>query len=71
MFGGAPPRMLNSVVVVSCIPITTESQRTQRLHREEIKSGPHSAGAELYFVVDHVLAGLQLNLGLHCFRFAA
>ena len=27
-----------SVVVVSRIPITTESQRTQRLHREEVQS---------------------------------
>src|ERR1700745_3295604 len=34
MFGGAPRRMLNSVVFVSHISTTTETQRTQRLHRE-------------------------------------
>src|SRR5215203_891070 len=35
MFGGAPRRMLNSVVNVCLNPLTTETQRTQRLHRED------------------------------------
>jgi hypothetical protein len=37
MFGGAPRRMLNSVVIGMHDTTTTEAQRTQRLHREEFK----------------------------------
>src|SRR5262247_1349804 len=40
MIGGAPPRMLNSVVKNSS-ENTTETQRTQRLHRENLKRGDY------------------------------
>src|ERR1700752_2619253 len=44
MFGGAPPRMLNSVVEESQLKITTETQRTQRLHRRVQIRSPRDFG---------------------------
>ena len=58
MFGGAPPRMLNSVVEYFLGETTAEAQSPQRLRREKVKQQDFLCKAASTLDTFHTVAGI-------------